>query len=193
MARDGKPVVLFGLSVGGMLAYQCAALNRDVRGVIASCLLDFRQSEVRRRVARFEILGTWGISILEKFPFLFDSIPFPMGQVSQMSAMSNHSEFNQLVLRDRIGGSNWVPGRFLRTLFTEGPGVEPEEFKTPLLLVHPAEDQWTPYSLSQSFFERLAGPKEVRLLDGCGHAPIEEPGIFQLEESVKGFLSKLVS
>ena len=44
--RDDRPIVLFGLSAGGMLAYQVASRTKAVRAVAASCFLDFREPEV---------------------------------------------------------------------------------------------------------------------------------------------------
>ena len=44
---------------------------------------------------------------------------------------------------------------------------------------------------SRPFFDRIKGPKELVMLENCGHLPIEEPGVTQLEEAVVGFLRKL--
>lgn len=188
--NDGKPVILFGLSVGGMLAYHCAAKNSKVKGVIATCLLDFRDENLRKRVSRYPILGTLGFSLLQKCARITDSVFFPMGKISKMTQMSSSPAFNALVLKDSLGGANWIPGRFLRTLAQYTPEIEPEEFLTPLLLVHPAQDAWTPWELTEPFFQRIAGPKRVQFLEGCGHAPIEAPGIFQMERAILDFLNQ---
>jgi len=45
--RGTRPIVLFGLSAGGMLAYQVAARNANVKGVIGMTFLDQRVQEVR--------------------------------------------------------------------------------------------------------------------------------------------------
>ncbi|WP_156448558.1 alpha/beta fold hydrolase, partial [Mycobacterium sp. NAZ190054] len=39
-AADPRPLILFGASMGGMLAYEVAARTRDVAAVVATCLLD---------------------------------------------------------------------------------------------------------------------------------------------------------
>ena len=44
---EGKPIVLYGLSAGGMLAYQVAAKNKHVKGVVGMTFLDQRMQEVR--------------------------------------------------------------------------------------------------------------------------------------------------
>ena len=42
LARDDRPVVLYGLSAGGMLTYHAAALNRKVKGIVGMIFLDQR-------------------------------------------------------------------------------------------------------------------------------------------------------
>ncbi len=52
LARDGLPVVTFGGSLGGMLAYNAAAVSGEVRGVIATTLADPRNRDARDALAR---------------------------------------------------------------------------------------------------------------------------------------------
>lgn len=46
-AKDHRPFAVFGLSAGGMLAYQGACRNKDIVGIIATNLLDQRHDEVQ--------------------------------------------------------------------------------------------------------------------------------------------------
>src|SRR5580704_6036466 len=50
--RSGRPVVVFGLSVGGYLAYLAAAQSRQASGVIATTLADTRLPLVRDQTVR---------------------------------------------------------------------------------------------------------------------------------------------
>jgi alpha-beta hydrolase superfamily lysophospholipase len=89
------------------------------------------------------------------------------------------------VARDRLGGGGRVSLRFLRTYLASVPEVEPEEFTAcPVVLAHPADDRWTPVELSLPFFERLASGKRLVMLEGCGHMPVEEPGLTRLAEAL---------
>ncbi|MEK4485431.1 alpha/beta hydrolase [Psychrobacillus sp. FSL H8-0484] len=36
--RDGKPIVLLGASIGGMLAYHAASMSKQVKGLIVTTL-----------------------------------------------------------------------------------------------------------------------------------------------------------
>ncbi|GAB3844534.1 hypothetical protein GCM10029963_21380 [Micromonospora andamanensis] len=51
-ANDPRPLVLLGLSMGGMLAYDVAGRRGDIAAVVASCLLDPSRPEVRQQISR---------------------------------------------------------------------------------------------------------------------------------------------
>ena len=59
------------------------------------------------------------------------------------------------------------------------------------LLAHPAADPWTTVEASRPFFDRIKGPKELVMLENCGHLPVEVPGFSRLEEVVVAFLKGL--
>ncbi len=52
---------------------------------------------------------------------------------------------------------------------------------------HPGLAPWTPLELSRSFYERIAGEKELVVLEGSGHFPYKEPGLSQMEASISVF------
>ena len=58
----------------------------------------------------------------------------------------------------------------------------------PVLLAHPGVDRMTDIALSRRFFERLAAPKRMVVLDGASHMPTEHPGVDQLEAAVLEFM-----
>ena len=190
LARDGRPIVLFGVSLGGLLAYQAAARSKQVVGLVATTLADTRERAVRKGFAKHALLGTAGLWLLDKLSVVTDGLPLPMAYVSKMDRISNRRALSQLVKSDRLGGGSWVPARFLRTLMTTAPAIEPEAFDVcPVLLAHPGNDRMTDITLSRRFFERLAAPKQMVVLDGASHMPTEHPGVDQLEAAVLEFLA----
>ena len=190
--RDGRPVLLFGVSLGGLLAYQAAARSRLVVGLIATTLADPREPAVRQGFARTRLLGSAGLWLLEKLHPLTDGLSMPMRYVSKMNRISNIPELSRLCETDPLGGGNWVPARFLRTLMNTAPDIEPEDFRVcPVLLTHPGVDRMTEISLSRRFFDRLAAPKRMVVLDGASHMPTEHPGVDQLESAVLSFVDEL--
>ncbi len=60
------------------------------------------------------------------------------------------------------------------------------------LLVHPEDDRWTDISLSRLFFDRLACEKEIKMLIGAGHFPLEPQGLEQMEKECLAFVENFV-
>ena len=187
-ARDGRPVMLFGVSLGGLLAYHAAARSKRIIGLAVTTLADPREPAVRQGFARTALLGSAGLFALQALRGLTDGLPLPMRTMCKMDRISNKPELSALCANDRLGGGNWVPARFLRTLMNTAPDLEPENFNVcPVLLAHPGVDRMTEISLSRRFFDRLAAPKRMVVLEGASHMPTEPHGLSQLEEAVVDF------
>lgn len=181
-AADPRPLVLLGASMGGMLAYEAAARTGLAAAVVATCLFDPRLPEARSAISRRPWLGRYGARMLCPAT---DNLRVPIRWIANMSAISNNSALSALVASDPLGGGVRVPLGFLRTYLASVPHVEPENFTScPVWLVHPGADTWTPLSLSERFFERIAAPKKLTVLAGAGHYPIEPPGIHQLTRTL---------
>lgn len=192
LARDAKPIVLFGVSLGGILAYQAAARSRKVVGLVATTLADPREPDVRRGFARTPLLGSAGLWLLDKLSFLLDGLPLPVKLVSKMHRISNQKALSALCMADRMGGGAWVPARFFRTMMNAAPDLEPEQFDVcPVLLAHPGADRMTDIAFSRRFFDRLSAKKRLVVLENASHMPTEHPGIDQLEAGVLQFLGEL--
>jgi alpha-beta hydrolase superfamily lysophospholipase len=188
--RSGGPVIAFGGSIGGMLAWHAAAAGAPLAGIAASTLIDPRDPAVLAALGRTRWAGLLGTRLLRALPAVTDPLPVPMAHVANMRAIANDPAVAAIVRRDRLGGARVVPARFLRTWMHYAPSREPEAFQLPVLLAHPADDRWTPTELSERFFARLAGPKRLVALDRCGHFPLEEPGLTQLESEVGEFAAQ---
>lgn len=190
------PVVLLGVSIGGRLAYDAAALAAQrglpVAGVIATNLLDPRDPEVRRATARNALLARL-TPLLTRLPSRVERVALPMRLTSRLSQMSSAPGLAQACARDRQGGGTRAPLGFLLDWVVTAPVVEPEAFTACLvLLVQPEQDTWTPPPLSIRFAERIAAPTRVVLLEGAGHFPVERPGLDQLRAAVTSFVGELV-
>ena len=106
--------------------------------------------------------------------------------------MTNDPAFSRIFIEDPLVGEARINLEFYRSLMVYEPPIAPEDFDLcPLLLAHPANDNWTPLAVSQPFFDRLGCEKQLVLLEGCGHLPYEEPGVSQLREAVDQFLSRV--
>jgi alpha-beta hydrolase superfamily lysophospholipase len=189
--QSAKDVVLFGLSAGGMLAYQVACECENVKGIIATCILDQRNPTVTKETATNPLMAIIGKPFLRLVNKPFGSVRLPMRMVTKMKSLANNEELVKLLTSDKRASGISVPISFLHTMLNPKIKIEPEQFKKcPFLLVHPERDTWTDISLSRLFYDKLACDKEIVMLKGAGHFPIEEQGLLQLEESCLRFLEQ---
>jgi alpha-beta hydrolase superfamily lysophospholipase len=189
--RTGRPIVVFGLSMGGMLGYEATAQTRIPSGLVATCFFDPSQPSARRDVARWPRMLPVIEPLLMNLPVFARGLPLPMRLVINMRAVANDSELAEVIATDPRAGGSAMPAGFLRSILASEPLVPPEMFDVcPVLMVHPADDRWTDVSMSRPFFDRLKVPKRLVMLDNAGHFPIEEPGVSELRTALLDFLAE---
>lgn len=188
-AKENNDVFLIGLSVDGMLAYQVASQVDNICGLIVTTLADPRNVETRVALSGNRFLATFGMSLLGKFRFVTDKIKLPIKWFCKMELMSPNTEFSKLFNDDKLAGGAKVPMKFLRTFATYNPEIEFEDFdKCPILLLQPEKDDWTPLAVNRKVYNKLKGEKKLIILKECGHAPIEAPGIYDMEKHALEFI-----
>lgn len=188
---DGRPLVLVGASMGGLLAYDAAAATGLVAAVVATCLLDPREPAVRASLTWHPLLGWAAGPGLRILAGPLARLRVPLAWIADMRHIANDPGMVRAVLADPRGGGGRAPLGWMRSFLESVPSVEPEGFTTPLVLAHPAEDRWTPVEASLPFYERIGGPKRLVMLEGCGHFPLEEPGLGRLLEVIRSTIASL--
>ncbi|KAJ9227445.1 hypothetical protein DTO271D3_1452 [Paecilomyces variotii] len=195
LEKDDRPIVLYGLSAGGMLTYHVAALNKKVKGIVGMTFLDQRIQAVRDETARDLFMSRVGIPFarLSDLP-LVRSLSLPMSLASKMSALVNNPDALKVFLADRSSAGSWASMHFLSTYATYKPALEPEDFDVcPILLTQPAKDKWTPLHLSELVLSRVKKvPVKIVELENAGHYPLEDPGLQQMADAIIEFLRELV-
>lgn len=196
--RTNRPVVLFGMSIGGYLAYLAAAKSQhvdeaNIAGVMATTLADPRLPIVRDQFARHPLLNRMLSPFLPLVASAFGDVRLPIRWFANMRRIANHPEACRLLASDPVGGGNRVSISFMQSLLSIAPTIEPEQFDAcPVLLVQPGADRWTTLEASLPVFDRLRVPKRLVVLDGCGHYPMEQPGVAQLEQVMTDFLMRVI-
>jgi alpha-beta hydrolase superfamily lysophospholipase len=185
LAEDDRPLVLLGASMGGMLALDVAAVVPQVSSVIATCLLDLSDPEVQRSAVRSPLLVPFTPAVVKAARGPARAVRIPMKLVAPMEKISNDAALTAEVISDERSGGVRMPMGWFAGLLEGGPAVPAEEYAgAPVVLVHPAEDRWTPAEISRGYLERL--PVETRYVElpGCGHFPAEKPGLDVLLRTV---------
>lgn len=154
--------------------------------------MDQRLQQTRDASCRNIIMsraGVPGTQLLSALPIL-NRISLPMYLASKMSALVNNPEALKIFMQDSTSAGNWATMRFTSTYTKYQPAVEPEDFDIcPILLTQPAEDKWTPLSISEAFLGRVKKVDvKIVMLDGTGHYPLEEGGLKQMHEAIISFL-----
>ena len=191
--RDGKPVVLYGLSAGGMLAYCIAAETRSVSGIMGMCFIDADSETARRRMSArpgmdevsFKMLGAMPASVL-------GAIKVPLKLLVQMSALVNDKAALTVLLRDKASAGASVSLEFVGSMLEYQYPIRFEDFDLcPIVLLQPKEDRWTPFGVSEPFWNRVASNKHIVELDNASHYPIEQPGLDQMSNAMVDFIRSL--
>jgi alpha-beta hydrolase superfamily lysophospholipase len=184
-AQSG-PVVLMGLSMGGLTAFLAAQMCRQVSGVVATNLLDLSDREVFLKAARSPWMGRISLVTIRRMPWLFDRAALPLALVTRLRAMSSSRRLQRYFEADPLIGASRKPARFFRTAHQHQ--ITHWSLHCPLLLVHPGKDEWTPTDLSRRVFERIEAPKRLRELSNGSHLPAEQPARDELMGELQQFL-----
>lgn len=196
LARDNRPVFLYGLSAGGMLAYHAAAHFRhdqNVKGIIGMTFLDQRIGLVRRQTTLTPLIGIAGVplmTVMAKTPLA--GLKMPMWLAAKMRTLVNDKNALKAFMKDKTSAGNWASIRFLSSYMNYQPVVEPENFDVcPVLLTQPAADRWTPLKLSTPFLDKIQKvPVNIEMLDNGGHYPLEDESLSQLLQTCAAFIRK---
>ena len=194
--RDDRPIVLYGLSAGGMLTYHVAAKAPvgALQGIVGMTFLDMRSPQVRDATAHDRLTARLGIPMMNLIAKTKAAqLKYPMSLASKMSALANNEEAMTIFLRDQASAGNWMSMGFLASYSSYEPALEPEQFdRCPILLTQPAEDRWTPLALSEPFLSRISKVKvDTVMLENAGHYPMEDPGLHQMEAAIADFVRRV--
>lgn len=196
LARDNRPIVLYGLSAGGMETYHVAAKNKKVKAIVGMTFLDTSNPVVRDTVSTSKFMSRVGapmthVSAMTPLKYL----RIPMRWAGKMSTLVNNDAALDAFYKDKTSAGNWVSLAFLDSYMHYTPEVAPEAFNVcPILLTQPAKDRWTPLELSTPFLSRIHQvPVKTVMLENAGHYPLEQPGLNQMVNAIDQFYSSVVN
>jgi alpha-beta hydrolase superfamily lysophospholipase len=193
VAADGRPVFLYGLSAGGMLAYNVACETRKVSGIMGMCFIDAGSPVARMRMSDRPRMDEIAFKMLSAMPdSALRGLRVPMKHLVKMKALVNDDRALRLLLKDRHSAGASVTLEFVDSMIQYKPSIAFEDFDLcPVLLLQPGEDRWTPFPVTEPFWNRLRAPKKIVTLKNAGHYPIEEPGLTQMRDAMVAFIQSL--
>jgi pimeloyl-ACP methyl ester carboxylesterase len=174
----GRPVVLAGNSIGGMLAVRLA-LRRPEK-VAALVLVDSPEQPYQLNRWEVTILHPWAMGPLIRLagPYVATRLALPR---SSMAGRVPDPVTVALVVRQTTDSRRRVPmKRYHDTVASSGELAVVRDnlphLSMPALIVWGKEDQIAKPYLAEAAARALGGPVTVRILDGVGHlAPLEVP------------------
>ncbi|MFX0537776.1 alpha/beta fold hydrolase [Ornithinimicrobium sp. Y1847] len=187
---DGRPLILLGGSIGGLLAVEAAARSGRVAQVVATCLLDPQDPQARARMTRFGRPGGVSMRLLPMVRGPLARLPVRISWVAPLSRMGRDPGLGSLCAGDPRGGAARVPLGFMASYLSHEHAAA-RRIPVPVLLTHPEQDDWTPIGLSRRTLAQVPGPTEEVVLGGCGHFPLEEPGLQQLVERLAALVDEV--
>jgi len=190
-AADG-PVVLMGLSVGGLTALYAAQREPRVRHVIATTLIDLADRGTFVRAARWPWLGWLSLGGFALTPWVADRLPLPLALATPIGTLTSDPELRRFFERDPLLGRKVVPGRFFRSIHRYRSPRGDYALPCPILLVHPGADAWTPTAMSMPVFDAIPTPKRFRELTNGSHLPAESPAYAELRGEIEAVLAAVL-
>lgn len=193
--RDDRPIVLYGLSAGGMETYHVAAKNKKVKGIIGMTFLDQKNQQVRDETAKNLVMSRVGIPVAGVACNIgLENFKMKMSAASKMSALCNNEKVMEIFNRDKTSAANKASMRFLDSYGNYKPAMEPEDFDVcPILLTQPEQDRWTPLHLSTPFLNKIKKVDvKIVMLENGGHYPVEQPALDQMHDAIVEFIYKVI-
>lgn len=195
LARDDRPIFLYGLSAGGMETYHVAVRNPRVKGIIGMTFLDQKEQIVRDRTTSNILMGRLGVPMLSLGKRMgIGRLQLPMWFASKMSALCNDRDLMKEFMKDRTSAGNVASINFLQSYMNYVPEVSPSDFGVaPVLLTQPEKDRWTPYELSQPVIDKISRvPVKVVTLPNGGHYPVENSALRVMNHEIDAFIKNLL-
>lgn len=195
LAKDDRPIFLYGLSAGGMETYHVAARNKSKRihGIIGMTFLDQRRTDVRLETTSNAFWGHLGIGLTALSCRLgLGRCKIKMSIPSKMRTLVNDPDCLKIMLKDETSAGNKVTFAFIDSYMNYKPEMEPQDFDVcPILLTQPEDDRWTPQHLSDPFLDQISHvPVKKTILRHGSHYPIETEALEDLRTNIVAFINE---
>lgn len=194
LSLDDRPIVLYGLSAGGMETYHVACKNKKVKGIVGMTFLDQNSMQVRDETTNNLFMSRVAVPMSKVACKIgLNKFKMKMSIASKMSALCNDKKVMEIFLRDKTSAGNKATMKFIESYCYPKTYIKPEDFDVcPILLTQPDKDRWTPLHLSTPFLNRIKKVDvQIVKLENGGHYPIEQPALDQMHDVIVEFINKV--
>ncbi|MFP4017276.1 MAG: alpha/beta hydrolase [Halanaerobiales bacterium] len=168
-------IVLGGASMGGPLAYAAACKTDQVDALVCWCLWDFSDREFMLNETNTGRLTYFLIPFFKLGSLLFGKYRLKTTQLVSYDTLTDSAEMNIMVKNDPQAGTHITLRGAASLVLQSTPEVDHKDFKLPVLVFQPGDDQMTPVYYTRKTFDRLGSDiKEYVELEGAAHFPIQE-------------------
>ncbi|WP_197497044.1 alpha/beta fold hydrolase [Arthrobacter sp. B6] len=172
---DGRPVILFGASIGGLLTVEAAARSRRVTAVVATCLLDPREKSARSTMTRLKSFALVFMPLLKLVRGPIARVPVKVSWIADLRSMGLDPGLGRLCAKDARGGGGWVPLGFLAS-YMQHPHAQARTALFPVHLMHPSSTSGPQWSSARALCEPCPAPPPANCCVVAATSPSKSPG-----------------
>lgn len=189
--QDAKRTILFGFSVGGMLAVHVATSLENIAGICGTTFLDLSAPQVRKTISSAPFFQSSFENVLRLISNINGDIRIPLKLISNTRHLTDDHTISSRLSNDPLSTNVRLPLRFVKSI-TEYSNDEHtgQAIRCPVKLLYAKDDTWTPVDPSLDFLKRLNCPTEVESVADSGHLPVNGKAIKQFVDGIDRFASR---
>ena len=119
-----------------MLAYHAASISKQVKCLIVTTFVDTSNGKVRDHIIPNKVIGRLGKFMMNRFPFVMDSLRISISKVSRMKFITNNFELTNLIMNDPRAAGTVIPFSFIRRFVNMKPLIGKEDSKNSPDITH---------------------------------------------------------
>ena len=187
--RDSLPVFVFGIGIGGTLAYECAYELGNIPGIMATGYPDFSKEETFHALFGSEQAYRETADYLRKWQWLLPAKKMRLSDLFDLSGIVQDEKAGAILREDEHAGNAVVQLRFVHSLLRHEMRVPPGNYRSGAALwIKTGKDTWMNEEIAEGLYGAMGCRKEILELRDAGHLPIEAEMTDRLTDGLIGFM-----
>lgn len=184
-------IILGGASMGGPLAY-AAACKEEVDGLVAWCLWDFSDKEFMTKETNTKQFTYFLIPIFKFMSKICGNFRVKTYKLISYDTLTDSNSFNEMLKKDPQAGTHLTLKAAVSLVTQSKPAIPHENFRKPVLIMQPGEDQMTPKYYIKKTFDKLGSKKKKYTeIKGSPHFPLLKKYYGEWNKTVVEFVNEI--